>query len=441
MLPGLLTYNRKLFLVLFTCLSICVFPGCGTAPQAIKQQKKPAPQVEIEVAKPTDLVQYLALTGEVIAVETAKVSSTVDGVIGLCSFREGDKVEAGTTLIEIDRETIRAEVFSAEAALDVAKAKLADLTAGTRPEEIDKAYEAVKQFKESTEFAGKDLARIEMLVKSGAMPTEELEKARVKHVGEQSKHNAAKRQFDMLKAGLTVTVIAVQKAAVKEAEAKLAMAKARLAECTVKAPFSGVITKLWVKKGDMAAVKAPLLELSNFDSIVVRCAVPEKYATGLTEGMAAEVNIDAISGRIFTASVARIFPELDSKMRTRTIELVFDDAKDLMPGMFARLNLVQQKLPNTISLPVQAIKNKPDGSSFVFMPQEGKAVVRQVKTGQIIENRIQITQGISNGEKVIVAGNEKLKDGSEIRVAGGKGPGADKKSAGEPKAAAGGEQK
>ncbi|NCB39488.1 MAG: efflux RND transporter periplasmic adaptor subunit [Erysipelotrichia bacterium] len=434
--------NRRIKFAISLLVMVCLITvGCGSVTTETQAPKKPAPQVEVEVAKQTDLVQALPLTGEIIAVETAKISSTVDGVIGFCGFREGDKVETGTTLIEIDRETIRAEVFSAEAALDVAKAKLADLTAGTRPEEIDKAYEAVKQFKESTEFAGKDLERIEMLVKSGALPTEELEKARVKQVGEQSKYNSAKRQFDMLKAGLTVTVIAVQKAAVKEAEAKLAMAKARLAECTIKAPFTGVVTKLLVKKGDMAAVKAPLLELSNFDSIVVRCAVPEKHSTGLTEGMTAEVNIDAISGQMFTASVARVFPELDSRMRTRTIELVFDDAKDLMPGMFARLKLVQQKLPNTISLPVQAIKNKPDGSSFVFMPQEGKAVVRPVKTGQIIDNRIQIIEGISNGDKVIVAGNEKLKDGSEIRVAGGKGPVTDKKPAGESKAAAGGEQK
>jgi membrane fusion protein (multidrug efflux system) len=397
-----------------------IFAGCGSDTTQSQTNKKPAPQVLIEVVKQADLIQTLPLTGEIIAVETAKISSTVDGVIGLCSFREGDKVEEGTIMIEIDRETLRAEVFTAEAALDVARARFADSTAGTRPEEIDKAFEAVKQYKESTEFSSKDLERIAMLVKSGALPTEELEKTRVKHVSEQSKYNAAKRQLDMLKAGLTVTTIAIQRAAVKEAEAKLAMAKARLAECTVKAPFSGVVTKLWVKKGDMAAVKAPLLELSNFDSIVVRCAVPEKYATGLNEGMLAEVSIDAISGRTFTASVARVFPELDSRMRTRTIELVFDDAKDLMPGMFARLKLILQKLPDVISLPVQAVRTSPDGKKMVFIPFEGKALARPVETGIQIGNSIQIESGLNPGDKVIVAGNDKLKDGAEIRVPGSK---------------------
>ncbi len=392
------------------------FAGCGPAPSVKKT--RPAPMVVLEEAKVSDLIQVLPLTGEVRAIEIARISSTVDGVIGRFDLRESDRADEGDVVVEIHRDTLRAEVLSAEASLEVARAKLADLSAGTRPEEIDKAMEAVTQHKESMDFAAKDLERIEMLVKSGAIPSEDLEKARVRHVGEKAKYSAARRQLDMLKAGLTITAIGVQRAVVKESEAKLEMARARLAECTVKAPFSGVITKTWAKKGDLAAVKAPLFELVNMSSLIVRCSVPEKFSTDLSEGMPAAITIDALPGEVFAAEVARIFPELDEKMRTRTIELQVKNSTKLMPGMFARVNLQLKKLPGVLSVPVQSVRKRPDGSSFVFSVADKKAQAHNVEVGQIINNRYHLINGITAGQKIVTEGNEKLKDGAEVRVPG-----------------------
>ena len=411
--------QNKAYALLILPVLTCLWAGCGLTPKGNQAMQKPAPMVEVETVKPEDLTRSLQLTGEVIAVESARISSTVDGPISFLPFREGDRVQVGEKLIEIDRATLRAEVAAAEAALEVAKARLADLLAGTRPEEIDKASETLKQFKESAEFAAKDLERIEMLVKSGALPSEELEKAKVKQVSEQTKFTAARRQVDMLKAGLTITTIAVQRAVVKEAEAKVDLAAARLAECIIRAPLTGTVTRLWVKPGDMAAVKAPMLELTNFASLVIRCAVPEKHASELRIGMKATAGIDALPDRVVNAEIVRVFPELDQKLRTRTIELSTDITGELMPGMFARVNLVVQKYENVLALPVQAIRTNPAGKTIVFFAQEGQAMAKPVKPGIIVGNRQQIIEGISSGDKIIVAGNERLKDGAAIRMAGG----------------------
>lgn len=401
-------------------LSLVTLSGCGAGNEAANKAKKPAPQVETDTVKVADMISTLKLTGEVVAIETAGISSNIDGPVSFCPFREGDKVEKDEKIIEIDREILKADVAAAEASLAVARAKLTDLAAGTRPEEIDKAVESIKQARESAEFASKDLEKISMLVKSGALPAEDLEKARVKQVTEETRYKTAQKQLEMLKAGVTSTAIAVQHAQVKEAEAKLKSSIARLQECIVTAPFSGTIARMYVKNGDMAVAKARLFDLTNLDSLVIRCKVPEKYATVIASETKVDAKIDALPGLLLTGSVSRIYPELDSRFRTRTIEISIDQKEYLLPGMFARLELILQKLPDVISLPEQAVRKTPEGKKIVFVPVDGKAVTRPVTTGVQIGNNIQILTGLASGETVIVAGNDKLKDGAEIRVPGKK---------------------
>jgi multidrug efflux pump subunit AcrA (membrane-fusion protein) len=141
-------------------------PGAG-------QKQKRIPVVAVEVVRTEPISRLLELTGETVAVESVAISATVEGPISYCPWREGDCIEQeGQKLIEIDRELYRAEVNTAEAAVEVARAKLADLKAGTRPEEIAKAHESVRQLEEAAAFAQADHDRIAKLVESGSLPGE-----------------------------------------------------------------------------------------------------------------------------------------------------------------------------------------------------------------------------------------------------------------------------
>jgi multidrug efflux pump subunit AcrA (membrane-fusion protein) len=405
--------------------------GCGGKDDGMAgAAKKKVPTVVVEAVRKEPISRLLELTGETVAVQSVVISATVEGPISYCPWLEGDTVETSSDkpakLVEINRELYRAEVNAADAALEVARAKLADLKAGTRPEEIAKAQEAVRQLEESTTFARNDLDRITKLVESGSLPGEALEKARVEHVGELSKLSSAKRHLEMLEAGYTKTVIAMQDAAVKESQAKLDLAKARLNECVIFAPFSGTITRVHVRAGDMAAAKAPLLEMADMATLVIRVAVPEAYASAVHEGMAARVSLDSLPGKKFTAEVARVYPELDRRMRTRTVELKLAEPAGLAPGMFARVSLVLESVENAVTVPQQSILLTPAGGQVAFVVADGKAAVRKVKTGIEQAGRVEVLTGLEPGEKVVVTGHEKLKDGMEVRVAQpGKGkPGA-----------------
>ena len=410
-------------------LLLLVSAGCGGAENEEKPKKK-APLVTVESVTTGKIVRAVDLTAEVVPIETVQICSTAEGPIGFCPWRESDRVEAGQKLIEIDREMYRAEVKAAEAALTVARAKLDDLKAGTRPEEIDKAREGVREAAQSAKFEQSDLERIAQLVETGALPGEDLDKGRVKQVAAEARLNAAHRQLDMLEAGFTRTAIAVQDAAVKEAAAKLELAQARLNECAIAAPFAGTITKVFVRQGDMAAMKAPLLEMADLSSLVVRCAVPEANAAETRQGMKAQVQLDALPGKALPAEIARVFPELDARMRTRTIELVIRDNVELVPGMFGRVRLILESVRDAIIVPVQAVVVTPTGASVVFVASDGKAAQRKVQTGIEEGGRLQVVSGLNPGDKFIVSGHEKLKDGMQIRLPGAPGKGQPKGKAG-----------
>ena len=230
-----------------TCLLLSIFVfshlsflSASSAKQETGPQKaqKPPQEVRVVSAAKSAISRTLDLTGEFVAIEDVVIAAMVDGPIVFCPWREGDRVKAGQKLVEIDRRVYRENVRSAEAAVKVARAKLDDMESGTRPEEIAKAEELVRQLEEKAAFAKVDYERTAKLVESGALPGEVLDKVRVEFVSQTAQLAAAKEQLQMLKAGPTKTALAVQQAALDEAEARLALEKAKLAECVVEAPFS-----------------------------------------------------------------------------------------------------------------------------------------------------------------------------------------------------------
>jgi len=274
----------------------------------------------------------------------------------------------------------------------------------------------VRQLDESAAFAKADFGRTAKLVESGALPGETQEKARVENVSHKTRLAAAKEHLEMLRVGPTKTALAVQQASLDEAEARLALAKAKFAECVIEAPFSGTITKVHVRPGDMAAAKARLIEMADLSSVVVRFAVPEAFTVQAHTGMSLEARLDAYPEKVFSGRVIRVYPDLDRRMRTRTVEAKVAGIPDVMPGMFARLTLELGKVDDAIVVPLAALVTTPEGDKVAFVVKDDKALRCKVKTGIEASDRIQVLEGIDPGDTVIVSGHKELKDGMNVRV-------------------------
>lgn len=391
----------------------------GTSPV-----KKPVPLVKAVPAKAESLVQWFETTGDVVAANPVGIRATVDGPVLFCPWREGDTVPAGGKLIEIDRPVYREEVRGTEAALAVARARLADLKAGARPEEIAQAKEAVTQLEECTGFAESDMKRIDQMVKSGSLPGETLDKARVTYVKCRTQLVAAQEKLGMLQAGPTVTAVAVQEALVKEAEARVERAKATLAECVLTAPFDSQITRVYVRPGDLATAKAPLLDLIEKDALVVRFSLPEAQSTAVHTDTPVTLAFDALAGRNVESRILRVYPESDPATRTRLAEAAVPPGLGVVPGMFARVRVAVRTLTDVVVVPDSALVVLPNGETVAFVIVDGKAVRRKLRTAMEAGGRVVVETGIQPGEQVVVQGNEALKDGAPVQIAGQKKDGS-----------------
>lgn len=389
--------------------------GQSSKPEAVAPANKKIPVVEVQAVEQQAIEDQLVLTGKVIATRTVTVRAMTEGPIEFFPWREGDRVQAGERLVEIHRPLYQQEVASAEAALALARAKLADMEAGTRPEEIARAVEAVTQLKACSRFNQRDLDRTRKLVQHGSLPGEALDKVRVDYVKCSTDLQSAEKKLEMLRAGPTVTQVAVQQAAVQEARAKLGLARAKFAETRINAPFAGIVTKTHVNLGDLATAKAPLLDLMDPESLVVRFEVPETAAVSTRPGLTIHVTLDAAAGRSWQAKVSRIYPQLNEVTHTRTVEARLDHEDLFLPGMFARVQLVLEQRTSLV-VPDRAVLTRAAKQPFVFIVVNGKALRRSVRLGIEQGDRIEITAGLSPGDMVVVGGNSKLKDGDAAKV-------------------------
>ncbi|HEY8609295.1 MAG TPA: efflux RND transporter periplasmic adaptor subunit [Noviherbaspirillum sp.] len=200
-------------------------------------------------------------------------------------------------------------------------------------------------------------------------------------------------------------------------EARLALAEARLSKLEIRAPFSGVVGIRNVSVGDYVKDGADLVNLEDLSSVKVDFRLPERYVDQVKRGQALEVMVDALPGKPFAARVDAIDPQVDSNGRSALLRGRIDNPEGrLKPGMFARVRLILSERANALMVPEEAIV--PQGAKVtVWKVVDGQAVRTEVKTGLRRAAKVEITEGLSAGDRVVTAGQVRLaRDGTPVRI-------------------------
>lgn len=262
---------------------------------------------------------------------------------------------------------------------DVVKAGQKILSIGRK-----KAADALlKSARQDVETEKEELGRIEKLVETGAIPKDQLDNSKAKYAR-------------ML--------------------AQLEKMKENSEDYDIEAPWDGVVSKVLVNDGNYVSARTVLLEIFDPKSLVVRMAVPESLSLEIAPDMDVSVKLDAHHGKSFDGLVSRIYPELDRRLRTRLVEVAVSSDVSLTPGMFARLKMTVKSGKDHIVVPSEAVIVTPKGTRLAYVIEDCKARQRKVETGMEGEGKIQVLSGLKPDEEVVIAGNEKLKDGVEIRT-------------------------
>jgi membrane fusion protein (multidrug efflux system) len=245
-------------------------------------------------------------------------------------------------------------------------------------------------------------------------------------------------------------------AALEVSRAKLSLAQATLQRLQVLAPFDGITGLKQINVGDYLKDGADMVNVEDIDAVLLDFRLPERFQARVRAGQKAQLTVDALPGRPFTAIVQAVDPLIEANGRSVGVRGCIDNRQQqLRPGMFARVNAVFGSRENALVIPEEAIIPQ-GGRTFVVKVVAGdKPDVRvservAVKVGLRQPGKVEILEGLSAGDTVVTAGHQRLqKDGTPVRVVdlsqpgggrpgGAVGPGGQGGPGGQPGAGPGG---
>ncbi|HVJ63496.1 MAG TPA: efflux RND transporter periplasmic adaptor subunit [Tahibacter sp.] len=199
-------------------------------------------------------------------------------------------------------------------------------------------------------------------------------------------------------------------------KAEVALARLSLSKCAVVAPFDGVVTRRWIKEGQLLKANDVAFEMADFSDLKARLRVPERASVALKPGQPVEYHADALPGASFQAIVERVSPVVDAKSGTVEILVKVDNGdRRLRPGLFSRLEISYDHVAAAILMPKSALLSS-DRDSSVFVVRDSKAVKVPVKLGYESGNNVQVLAGIEPGAEVVTAGHASLVDGTVVEA-------------------------
>lgn len=198
------------------------------------------------------------------------------------------------------------------------------------------------------------------------------------------------------------------------AEADLDLARTRLDNTKIKAPFHGIVGLRQVSPGSYVTIGQELVNFQNCDPMKVDFSVPETSAGLLKTGQEIEIRVDAIPGKTFRGKVYAIDPQLDVNGRSLALRAAIPNPDfELKSGYFARVELIVEEKAGALMIPEEALL--PAGNQYsVYKIVDGKAVKQQVKTGLYRRGEVEITDGLNAGDIVVTAGQLKIRDGVAV---------------------------
>jgi RND family efflux transporter MFP subunit len=352
-------------------LSRITAAAVATAALAVPALAQDAVPVAVAVPKQVEVSERIRLTGTLTAERSARLSPRVDGLVARVHVDAGDRVEAGAPLLELD---------AAVARLALKRAQAGTAEAAARSAEAQRLAEEARR-----------------LVADRHLPRTELERREAE-------------------ATLAAAAFEASKAAERE-QAEI------VRRHVVPAPFAGVVARRLTDVGEWVARGTPVIELVATDRVRLDVQAPQERFDDIREDSRVEVIADAggpepLAGRI----VARV-PVSDPAARTFLVRILIEGAPGtLLPGTSATAVIGLAGAQQALAVPRDALLRYPDGTHSVFVLREaaGRTIVeeRRVRLGRG-GAQVEILEGIAPTDRVVVRGNERLRNGQAVRVAAG----------------------
>ena len=320
--------------------------------------------VSIGEVRREDLNSYLVLNGIVEPERKVEVFSRLSAYVKQIVKEEGAYVKEGDILALLDDTEIKISYEQAKIELEQAKLSL---------EEAEKNYQ-----------------RNQQLVKEELISEQEFQTQEAQYKQRQLDYQNRMESYKNLELQLNWT--------------------------RIRALSEGYITERLIEVGDRVNPNEQVYTIEDFKPLLIRVFVPTSDVINLRVGMPAEVTTEVLKGTVFEGNLKLINPRID--VQTGTVKVTVeahDDSLRLRPGMFVEVRIAIGQKENVLVIPRKAILYK-QNKTYVFVVSQNQAFQREVQLGLTEEDEVEITDGLKDGEIIVVVGVEGLKDGQGIEV-------------------------
>lgn len=341
-----------------------------------------APFVRVEtVAADKTVRDSIVQNMSIEAVDRVQMIPRVSGRLQRLHVRQGDRVKKGQLIATLEHE-------QQSALIDATEAQLASARADS------------ERAKAEMMNAKTNLDRYQRLVKEGF---------------------STQQQYDTIETTYTSTRASYNAALAKERQiaSELGRARSTRQDYIMHAPMDGtVLNDYALTPGAMISPSSPIADIADLRRLKATLRIPELKIFTVKPGMPVFLRFDALPSEEFQGTVTRIDQYVDPATRTSAVEIELNNeltGNRLRPGMFGQASLVEREFKNAILVPEGALHNS-DNGRYAFVEESGIAKRRDVETGITQGNFVQITDGLSPGERVIVFGGANLNDGEKVAI-------------------------
>jgi len=375
--------QTRMVVTLLLLLSITAC-GKGNAKKIAEQTIKPPVAVEAVAAGASELSDGIQVTGSLEPKFSVDIKTQIPGLIQQVYITEWVRVRKGQALARIDVAETAALVKRTEAAVESAKAGLAQ--AGVAATRAERERERMLKLKES-----------------GLATQQAVDDAR-------SEAEAARTRIDAAQAQLGV------------AGGELHQTKARQDKALVVSPLDGVVALRDVNVGDLASDAAagkPIFRIVDNRLLNLTVTVSSADSARIKPGQPVEFSVDALPGKTFTGTVMFINPELSSADRSLKVIAEVKNVPELLKGgLFAKGRIITGRRSGVLQIPRSTIDrfDLAARTGVIYVVQNGIAHTRTISTGSVTGEQVEVVTGLKAGEQYVVRGGFNLKDGDTVTV-------------------------
>ena len=381
-------------MLLCTALSSAVFlTACSPAAEPGKRTRDPEldkpRKVQITLVTEKKIQRAVIALGTLGAREEAILSIKVPGRIQDLPIDLGSVVQAGDVIARIDVTDYELKMKQASAALSQTRARLGLPLEGTDDRVDPDKTSLAKESKARLTEAEKNRDRIAKLSDQGIASQSELETA----------ISAYEVAFN--KSADSLEEVRIRQAQLIERRVEFEIARQQFNDCTLRAPFPGVIQERRTTRGEYLTAGTPVATLVRIDPLRLRVEVPERDAARIAVGQPVHVTVEGLTN-VFHGEIKRLSPALQVQSRMLTVEADVPSQNLLRPGSFARAQIITTGATPALIIPKAALVTFA-GIEKAFVVENGKAAEKRIVTGDREKDWVEVVSGLKVGMAVVVS--------------------------------------